>query len=262
MHDSHRQDFLSHASTVLKQHRYRRGMEDSQIFDEFLNQILIDKLGLSYLAKSRQAVSDEIATSATELLVIYESAVKQCRWDDLLGPFYTLNVQTNGAKKVNQEYFTPPEVSRCMAQITLHDIDFNGEMKTFCDPCVGAGSLALAFIETVEKQHGTSALEKLSVTGCDISYFGTRMFAVQVLTNCYVHQVALGELVALKGDSLTLNNITTIVHAHASDNHHPISSSDIASQVKESFKPIAPNYHAEYGDYINTIIDPYGFRSD
>ena len=254
-----RLNFEADAKHVIEAHRRKRGLEDGVLFDEFLSMILVDRLGISSLDKYRQNVTDETAKSAQELVTLYEQAVSNSKWEDLLGPLYTTEIQTNGAKRQNQEYFTPSQISRCMAQMIIHGEEFKDDIVfRFCDPCVGAGSLALGFIEAVEQHHGTKALEKLSVTGIDISYYGTRMFASQVLTNCTIHKTSLCELVALKGDSLTLANIETIAHAQ----HVKLAQKDSATnmdmgELRHQFAGIAPAYQSAYGDSLTDIINPY-----
>ena len=63
---------------------------------------------------------------------------------------------------------------------------------------------------------GKAALLRLSLTGCDLDPYCARMTAIQAIASCNLHDLQLGEVLVLCGNSLRpWQDMDTVVHASA-----------------------------------------------
>lgn len=85
-----------------------------------------------------------------------------------------------------------------------------------CDPACGSGVMMLAFANEILTSQGPEGLLRLSVTGCDLDVYCARMFAVQAIATCNIHNVQLGECLVYRGNSLgPWEDLDVIIHASA-----------------------------------------------
>lgn len=74
----------------------------------------------------------------------------------------------------------------------------------------------LAFANEILSSQGPEGLLRLSVTGCDLDAYCARMFAIQAVATCNIHNLQLGEVLVYRGNSLgPWDDLEVIIHATA-----------------------------------------------
>ena len=81
--------------------------------------------------------------------------------------------------------------------------------------------------------YGPDALRHLSLTAIDLDWYCAHMTAIQLLANCSVHGLMIGEIAVLRGNSLLSDSLTPVLHASAPDRQvmpilHPVRIESIA----------------------------------
>ena len=135
---------------------------------------------------------------------------------DVLGPLY-MDLASRGGRAQLGQYFTPWPISQAMAKMISGDsLPDSGPLYRACDPASGSGVMLLAFANEILEQHGTTGLLRLSITACDLDPYCARMCATQIIANCNIHNVQLGEVLIYCGNSLgPWHNLDVVVHASA-----------------------------------------------
>lgn len=116
---------------------------------------------------------------------------------DVLGPLY---MELEIANKDAGQFFTPPELSEMMAQLT-----FNGELSklddqlfiTMQEPACGAGGMVLALVK-VMIQAGHNPAEKLWVQCIDVDRLAALMCYVQLTLWHVPAEVVVGNTLSLE----------------------------------------------------------------
>lgn len=164
-----------------------------------------------------QSVPEDVQPKIAEAIDAYADIVAaQPPFMDVLGPLY-MELGSRGARAQLGQYFTPWPIAEMMATISAGRPmpESNGLIRA-CDPASGSGVMMLAFASEILTSHGPEGLLRLSVTGCDLDPYCARMFAVQAVANCNVHNVQLGESVVYRGNSLgPWEDLDVIIHATA-----------------------------------------------
>lgn len=170
--------------------------------------------GLSPLQDTPASVRPRIIDAVGE----YERLVtKEVPFADILGPLY-MELRGKGSKQVLGQYFTPWPAAQMMARMTagVPDNAPANRLIRVCDPACGSGVMLLAFLNTVLTDWGKHYIQRIAVFGCDLDPFCANMCAVQLLANCAVHDLVVGEVVILQGNSLgPWDDLSTVVHASA-----------------------------------------------
>lgn len=74
--------------------------------------------------------------------------------------------------------------------------------------------MILGLIRTTVREHSPSLLSRFSFTGVDMDIICVKMATVQILANCAVQDVSIGEVTMYRGDSLgSLDDLQCIAHA-------------------------------------------------
>jgi len=118
-----------------------------------------------YLDEAKRWTKDELTgfSHALGALIIDMEADP---FTDILGVVYVEFAQSKGTRERGGEFYTPPEVSRMMAQMLVGSHDENStEPITMCEPACGAGGMILAFAESLPR----AAIRRLRVTAIDIN---------------------------------------------------------------------------------------------
>lgn len=101
-----------------------------------------------FLCKNHLEQSEEAMTAACRVLVT--QAQQENR--DYLGPLYEV-LAVNDTHNFGQ-FFTPWDVAKLMVHLNRGDLPepdlYRAEPYTICDPCVGSGTLLLAWVELVQ----------------------------------------------------------------------------------------------------------------
>lgn len=128
---------------------------------------------------------------------------------DLLGRVMC-EMNLAGNSKNLGAFYTPSSVSKAIAKMQLHGLklDQYPDGVTVLEPCVGAGSMALAVIETMFEAHGQEGLDKLRLTINDIDRIAVYCATYQILKTVEVisPNKSLGELVVFCGNALTVEH--------------------------------------------------------
>ncbi|WP_181376245.1 N-6 DNA methylase [Novimethylophilus kurashikiensis] len=123
-------------------------------------------------------------------------------FEDILGPMY-MELASHGSRQGLAQFFTPFPVASMMARMSMGDLEaHDGGLIRVCDPACGSGVMLLAFLNAAWTDYGPSMLQRISVTGVDLDVICAHMTAVQLIANCNVHSLKLGELLVLRGNSL------------------------------------------------------------
>ncbi len=164
------------------------------------------------------AVPEDMQDQIKEAIEAYAEAVATGEpFEDILGPVY-MDMASNSKKTGLGQFFSPWPIASFMAQIVAHDAPSQpeGRLLTACDPCSGSGVMMLALCNHTFRTGGAAALRRWSVTCCDLDSICAHMSAVQLMANCSLHEVKLGEILVLRGNSLMpWEGMEVIVHASA-----------------------------------------------
>jgi hypothetical protein len=164
-----------------------------------------------------QTVPDNVQPKIVKAIEAYAAIVKnQPPFMDVLGPLY-MEMASHGSRQMLAQYFSPWPIASMMARMTAGDPPpDDGDLIRACDPACGSGVMMLAFANQVMTDWGADSLKRLSLTGCDLDSYCSRMMAAQLIANCNIHNVQLGEILVLRGNSLFPDqDMETIVHATA-----------------------------------------------
>jgi hypothetical protein len=146
----------------------------------------------------------------------YRQLVAENPWRDILGGAY-MDISSHGQQRWLGQYFTPPAVADCIAQLTLHDLDLGAipasRLINIMEPAAGAGVMLLAACGVVATTHGAAALRRFSFTAIDLDVVCAQMTACQLLANGVLHG-ALGELLVYRGNALGSGRGTGGGHSH------------------------------------------------
>lgn len=145
---------------------------------------------------------------------VYSDLVSKLEpFEDILGPVY-MELASHGAKKHLAQYFTPWGLAQMMARINIGPLPDGCDLIRTVDPACGSGAMLLAFANTALKDWKADGLRRLSMTGVDLDPYCARMCAVQLVANCNIHKLRLGEILVLQGNSLLdWSALTTVLHA-------------------------------------------------
>lgn len=164
-----------------------------------------------------QPVPEDAQLHIGEAIEAYaEIVATQPPFMDVLGPLY-MELGSRGARAQLGQYFTPWAIAEMMAKITAdRPMPEDHGLVRACDPACGSGVMMLAFANEILTSQGPDGLLRLSVTGCDLDVYCARMFAVQAIATCNIHNVQLGECLVYRGNSLgPWEDLDVIIHASA-----------------------------------------------
>ena len=165
---------------------------------------------------SWQTVPDDMEPTIAKAIETYVDVVQRDEpFADVLGPLY-MEMASRGGRQQLGQFFTGAGIADMMASMTFADTPptDDGDLFRACDPCCGSGVMMLAVAKHALQRWGKDGLQRLSLTGCDLDPYCSRMMAVQLIANCNLHDLQLGEVLVLCGNSLhPWQNMETIVHA-------------------------------------------------
>lgn len=218
--------------------RFRHGEMLRWLLSEALNVIGIERWEIP---------PPEAMPHVNNALHVYERRVAEGPpFTDVLGDCYMQLVSRWGESALGQ-FFTPQPVARMMAEMTLFDAQEkarDGVLIRACDPAVGSGVMMLSLLQAICQRNGLDALRNWSVTGIDLDPVCARMFALQVVANCAIHRLEVGEVVAYHGDALgPLDAVKVVLHATAPStarvmpSDHPSRMAAVVEAVREHRAP-------------------------
>lgn len=152
---------------------------------------------------------DREATKAVEAEKLFFGFVESYPGIDLLGRVMC-ELNLAGHSKNLGAFYTPYSVSKAIAQMQFHDLKLDNYPDGFSvlEPCVGAGSMALAVVETLFENYGQAGLDKLRLTINDIDRCAVYCATIQLLKTVEVLSPAksLRELIVYCGNALTVEH--------------------------------------------------------
>lgn len=166
---------------------------------------------------------------------------------DVLGSIY-MELASHGQKKSLGQYFTPWHLSKMMATMTFRENDLKNHSGLFraFDPACGSGVMMLSFANHVLENCGADALKNISLSGIDLDRLCSRMAPCQILSNCFIERVELGEILFYQGNGLgPIDDLNVVVHASSKslDNQECLPAKDIRreSMIQESVRLNMPD---------------------
>ncbi len=165
-----------------------------------------------YFEAIKSYSKDEL-TQLSKALALLISEMESKPFTDVLGTYY-LDIASHSSKQSRGEFYTPPEISKLMAKISVNaeSVIEKGKPITVNEPACGAGGMMLTLAEQFAP-HSTgkekSYVDLLRVTCQDINPVGVDM--------CYINMTLWGiPATMICGDTLrgTINNSWKNIHWH------------------------------------------------
>lgn len=160
-----------------------------KIFDDSINQNI--EISMSVLLEASQ---------------MYFNLVKQHPpFTDLISMVYEELAITDGQAKQFGQYFTPIDLSRCIAQLAAIDTMERARIDlpvSICDPCSGSGSLVMAQLEIIHSQ-SPDLLQFISIVINDIDEKALRANCLQIMSNLGEHRLYLYSVTATISNTIT-----------------------------------------------------------
>lgn len=180
----------------------------------------------------------------------YSQEIIKRPFEDVLGEVYQTLASQYGKKALGQ-YFTPSPVAQMMATIGYSQKEFDeNSVVRFYEPCLGSGVMALAFMHTVY-ENDPHFMSKLSVTGIDLDIMCVKMGTLQILGNNLIHELGLGEIKVLQGNSLDDPiNLETFYHASTLD-YMAAEAEAVSSEVTKIIEPAISSSSIRKTDQID-----------
>ncbi len=206
--DAHQDPYKALIEALTNTYQYRPG----ELFVWMLEDALHQLGALKESNVPEDAMERVHQCGRAYVQVLAESAP----FTDVLGSVY-MSLASRWGQKMLGQYFTPQCIAKMMALMMVGEPSYkNGELITACDPACGSGVMMLSLLQAVLERDGKAALRHWSVTGVDLDPVCAMMCAVQLLGNCAVHDLAIGEILVIRGNSLWPEQVwNPVVHATA-----------------------------------------------
>ncbi len=146
-----------------------------------------------YLEVAKNYTRDELS----DLSLAFANLVQQMEaapFTDLLGPFY-LDIAPHSSKQFRGEFFTPGELSRLVARMTV-DVDVvkaRGKPITVNEPACGSGGMVLALAELF----APDSVDLLRVTAQDINPLAADMAYINLTLWGIPAHIILGDTIRM-----------------------------------------------------------------
>ncbi len=192
-----KQSFIKIFNSIARhKHRY-------QVFSDFVTMSAIalhngvfksETLESEYMeivGKYSKEEANKIAELFANLIVLLEPEPR-----DILGSLY---MELELGNTNNGQFFTPPELSLLLAQLTYGDELENLEKPfiTLCEPACGAGGMVLAFAKTM-REHKLNPAEKLWVQCTDVDRIAGLMCYLQLSLWHIPAEVIIGNTLSME----------------------------------------------------------------
>lgn len=136
------------------------------------------------------------------------------------------------------QFFTPQNVAIMMASMIGVNRASQERLTSVMDPACGSGVMLLSYMQVIHRMGQLGELKEFLFAGVDLDPVCADMTAVQVISNCNLHQLEVGELIVVRGNSLMpWETWQTVVHATAKD-REPIANPQ-SPEFREAIKQAA-----------------------
>jgi len=102
-------------------------------------------------------------------------------FSDVLGTYYT-QINSNVTAQARGEFYTPPALSRLLAEMNLdpEKVRAEGKPVTVCDPAGGSGGIILACAEALAPDVDLmrATLQDIAPISCDMAYINTSLWGI------------------------------------------------------------------------------------
>lgn len=157
-------------------------------------------------------------TTAACLEAYAKAVEKNDPFTDILGVCYMELAGTWKQSSLGQ-FFTPQNVAVMMASMCGVTAVSQERLTRVMDPACGSGCMLLSYMQVVHKMGQPGELKEFLFAGVDLDPVCADMTAVQILANCNLHQLEVGELIVVCGNSLMpWEAWRPVVHAMAKGN--------------------------------------------
>lgn len=178
---------MNNIDEIIKSFNKLCGKYDAwTVFEDFLYLSAASLANNAYFVQEKEDKYLEIANKYTpeEVTILAELLAQVAmtlfqKPDDVLGSvFMRLNLNNH----YKGQFFTPYHVSKLMAEMSLNDADEVIKQKGFitcCEPCCGAGGMAIAFADVI-KSKGHDVRKEVCIDAIDIDFKCVLMTYIQL----------------------------------------------------------------------------------
>lgn len=154
-------------------------------------------------------------TTAACLEAYAQALAKNEPFTDILGPTY-MELGSKWKQSSLGQFFTPQNIAVMMASMCGTATASSGGLTRVIDPACGSGCQLLSYMKVINQMGRPGELSEFLFVGVDLDPVCTDMTAVQVMANCNLHRLEVGELIVVRGNSLKpWETWQKVVHATA-----------------------------------------------
>lgn len=166
---------------------------------------------------------EEVVEAAHEAVSLWlAAAAMEDPFADVLGPVYS-EVASRGKRQRAGQFFTPWDLSVLIAELTLNAANWEPGpnpkdpegLWRILEPACGSGAMLLAAFAELVRRHGPEPLRYWYAQAWDIDLTCARVCALQIMATLMMEGWTLGEIVIVRGDSLSLEPGSIVLHATA-----------------------------------------------
>jgi len=165
-----------------------------------------------------QAGADDLSQHPTtrKCLDAYAQALASNEpFTDILGACY-MDLAGKFKQSGLGQFFTPQNVAVMMASMIGVTRVSQDRLTRVMDPACGSGVMLLSYMQVIHRMGQPGELKEFMFAGVDIDPVCADMTAAQVIANCNLHQLEVGEFIVVCGNSLMpWETWRPVVHATA-----------------------------------------------
>lgn len=156
-------------------------------------------------------------TTAACLEAYTQALEKNEPFSDILGACY-MDLASTWKQSALGQFFTPQSIAVMMASMFGTTAVSQGKLTTVIDPACGSGCMLLSYMQVIQRMGRPGELKEFMFAGVDLDPVCADMATVQIIANCNLHQLEIGELIVVRGNSLMpWETWQPVVHATAKD---------------------------------------------
>lgn len=158
-------------------------------------------------------------------------------FSDVLGHCY-MELASKWHQTALGQFFTPQNIAVMMVSMFGGTTVSAGSLTKVIDPACGSGCMLLSYMQVIHTMGQPGELKEFLFAGVDIDPLCADMTAVQILANCNLHNLEIGELIVVCGDSITPQRTWRPV-VHATAKNREVTLNPIAPAFFEAVKKSA-----------------------
>lgn len=169
----------------------KKYISNKEIFSDYLTSIKKEFLDVNALFNSS--------------LLYFDLVKENVPFEDVLTELYEELVLTNKHGNGLAQYFTPPDISNFLAEISSADLVANASLRTpklIDDPCCGSASLVIAPLKHAYARK-PEALAYINVVINDIDAKALKAACLQIFANMTTHKIDLYSVEAYNANIFT-----------------------------------------------------------